>query len=232
PIPPTGPDPEKRRVWRRCAPVAATPAPFVARLIRATGYQVTLVGTSYPYRATKIDGYLRWSPAGRHELDLDELVALAVGAEPRATEELLERLRPMILRYCRARLGRVDGSFDRADDVAQEVCVAVLAALPRYRSAGKPFTAFVFGIAQRTVAAYRAPTSDRTDADRARVLLEQLPSGLCHLLVLRVAVGLSASETARAVGMSPEAVRVAQHRALDRFRALAAGGRHAVTMTP
>lgn len=200
---------------------------------RATGYQVTLVGTSYPYPPRKIDDYLRSPSAGRRdELDLDELVSLAVGAEPRATEELLERLRPMISRYCRARLGRVDGSFDCADDVAQEVCVAVLAALPRYRCAGKAFTAFVFGIAQRTVAAYHGPASDRTDADRARVLLEQLPNGLCHLLVLRVAVGLSASETARAVGMSPEAVRVAQHRALDRFRALAAGGHRPATMTP
>jgi RNA polymerase sigma-70 factor (ECF subfamily) len=45
---------------------------------------------------------------------------------------------------------------------------------------------------------------------------------LRELLVLRVAVGLSAEETGRAMGMSAGAVRVAQHRALARLRALAA----------
>jgi RNA polymerase sigma-70 factor, ECF subfamily len=38
-------------------------------------------------------------------------------------------------------------------------------------------------------------------------------------LILRVVVGLSAEETAEAVGSSPGAVRVAQHRALARLRA-------------
>ncbi|NEE31628.1 hypothetical protein G3M53_40070, partial [Streptomyces sp. SID7982] len=42
-----------------------------------------------------------------------------------------------------------------------------------------------------------------------------------ELLVLRVAVGLTAEETGRMLGMSPGAVRVAQHRALSRLRALA-----------
>jgi RNA polymerase sigma-70 factor, ECF subfamily len=37
-------------------------------------------------------------------------------------------------------------------------------------------------------------------------------------MVMRIAVGLSAEETGRALGMSPGAVRVAQHRALARLR--------------
>ncbi|HUW16406.1 MAG TPA: sigma factor-like helix-turn-helix DNA-binding protein, partial [Actinomycetes bacterium] len=41
---------------------------------------------------------------------------------------------------------------------------------------------------------------------------------LRELLLLRVAVGLSAEETGRALGMTPGAVRVAQHRALSRLR--------------
>jgi RNA polymerase sigma-70 factor (ECF subfamily) len=40
-------------------------------------------------------------------------------------------------------------------------------------------------------------------------------------MVLRVAVGLSAEETGRALGMSAGAVRVAQHRALQKLRAAA-----------
>jgi RNA polymerase sigma-70 factor (ECF subfamily) len=41
-------------------------------------------------------------------------------------------------------------------------------------------------------------------------------------MTLRVAVGLSAEETGRALNMTPGAVRVAQHRALNRLRSLAA----------
>ena len=178
------------------------------------------------------------------DLDLEDLVPLAVDGDPRATEELLGRLRPLVLRYCRARLGRVGGSFDQADDVAQEVCVAVLAALPRYRDEGKPFTALVFGIAARKVVDHHRvaartayPTEELperedgapgpeeltlrgADAQRARELLDQLPENLRHLLMLRVAAGLSAEETGQALEMSPGAVRVAQHRALARLRTL------------
>jgi len=58
----------------------------------------------------------------------------------------------MVVRYCRARLGRITGQYQVADDVAQEVCIAVLSALPRYRDMGRPFASFVFGIASHKVA--------------------------------------------------------------------------------
>ena len=58
----------------------------------------------------------------------------------------------MVVRYCRARLGRITGHYYVADDVAQEVCLAVLSALPRYRDMGRPFASFVFGIASHKVA--------------------------------------------------------------------------------
>lgn len=173
------------------------------------------------------------------------VVVRAVSGDLQATDELLAYVRPLVLRYCRARLGRVSGAEHAADDAAQEVCLAVLSALPRYRDEGRPFEAFVFGIAAHKVvdvqrAAVRAavPTCDlpeaidddpgpedqvvrRSDAAQARALLGRLPDNLRELLVLRVAVGLSAEETGRAMGMSPGAVRVAQHRALSRLRALA-----------
>ncbi|MGE3254605.1 sigma-70 family RNA polymerase sigma factor, partial [Pseudonocardia sp.] len=49
-------------------------------------------------------------------------------------------------------------------------------------------------------------------------LLDTLPEKQREILVLRVVVGLSAEETAEAVGSTPGAVRVAQHRALARLR--------------
>ncbi|BFO14609.1 hypothetical protein SHKM778_09970 [Streptomyces sp. KM77-8] len=38
------------------------------------------------------------------------------------------------------------------EDLAQEVCVAVLLALPRYKDTGRPFEAFIFAIASHKVA--------------------------------------------------------------------------------
>ena len=161
-------------------------------------------------------------------------------------ERLLARLRPSVVRYCRARLGREDGSYGSADDVAQEVCMAIVKALPRYVDTGTPFAAFVHGIAAHKVTdAQRAIYRDRSTAtermpDRAdpaagpeesllaeeraataRALLDRLPPAHRELLLLRVVNGLSAEETGAALGMSPGAVRVAQHRALARLRALA-----------
>lgn len=176
---------------------------------------------------------------------LRDLANLAISGQPDAIESLLGEVRPMVVRYCRARLGRIAGHYHVADDVAQEVCIAVLTALPRYRDMGRPFASFVFGIAAHKVAdAVRSatrsavPTEDLPDgpderpgpeemavagieAQRARDLLALLPGNLRELLVLRVVSGLTAEETGHVLGMSAGAVRVAQHRALARLRAIA-----------
>jgi RNA polymerase sigma-70 factor (ECF subfamily) len=174
---------------------------------------------------------------------LDEPVAAAVEGDPRAVERLLGSIRPLVVRYCRARVGRQERSFASADDVAQEVCLAVLTALPSYRDQGRPFLAFVYGIAQHKVAdAHRAAARNRAEPvaeipeeagvevgpearalqgelnERMSVLLRVLPDKQREIVVLRVVVGLSAEETAEAVGSTPGAVRVAQHRALARLR--------------
>ena len=176
---------------------------------------------------------------------LRDLTALAARGQPAAIEALLEQIRPMVVRYCRARLGQISGHYHIADDVAQEVCIAVVSALPRYRDIGRPFASFVFGIAShkvadamRNAARLAIPTEDLPDgpddhpgpeetvvayieAERARALLARLPEHQRELLVLRVLTGLSAEETGHALGMSPGAVRVAQHRALTRLREIA-----------
>ena len=59
------------------------------------------------------------------------------------------------------------------------------------------------------------------DAYRIRALLAKLPRRQRELLVLRMVSGLSAEETGAALGLSAGAVRVAQHRALGKLRALA-----------
>ena len=181
----------------------------------------------------------------KEQASLQELTMLAARGEPDAIEALLEQIRPMVVRYCRARLGQITGHYHIADDVAQEVLIAVLSALPRYRDMGRPFASFVFGIAShkvadamRNAARLAIPTEDLPDgpdhrpgpeetvvayieAERARALLARLPLHQRELLVLRVVTGMSAEETGHALGMSPGAVRVAQHRALARLRAIA-----------
>jgi RNA polymerase sigma-70 factor, ECF subfamily len=174
---------------------------------------------------------------------LDAVVADAVAGDRDALREVLEIIRPIVVRYCRARVGTAERSGLSADDVAQEVCLAAMMALPRYRDQGRPFLAFVYGIAAHKVAdAHRAAGRNRaeptevvperystaagpeqlamnTDAGaRMEALLKVLPEKQREILILRVVVGLSAEETADAVGSTPGAVRVAQHRALARLK--------------
>ena len=190
------------------------------------------------------------SPRSGDPGDIGTLVRRAVAGDTQATHDLLAHVHPLALRYCRTRLSRLPGDARHfVDDLAQEVCLAVLCALPRYRDTGRPFEAFVVAIAAHKVAdlqraAMRCPGSTAvpsdemperpddslgpeerallsSDAERAKKLLASLPEHQRELVLLRVAVGLTAEETGQMLGMSPGAVRVAQHRALSRLRELA-----------
>jgi len=213
------------------------------RLIRPVGGDGGPRGRALPRRRADAG---RPAAGGRADgAGLRDLTSRAALGQPAAIESLLARIRPMIVRYCRARLGRIAGHYHVADDVAQEVCIAVLSALPRYRDMGRPFASFVFGIAShkvadamRSAARLAVPTEILPDgpdeqpgpeetvvasleAERARALLARLPVHLRELVILRVVTGLSAEETGNVLGMTAGAVRVAQHRALARLRAFA-----------
>jgi RNA polymerase sigma-70 factor (ECF subfamily) len=171
------------------------------------------------------------------------LAAVAVRArtgERDAVEQLVAAMRPPVFRYVLSRL--LDSHA--ADDVTQEVMVTMVTALSRYVDQGRPFAAWVFGIAGNKVSEHRRSAVRRreavaadlpeTVADRALEpeaavvrleasaqvagLLETLPHQQAEILRLRVAAGLSAEETAAVLGMTPGAVRVAQHRALTKLR--------------
>ncbi len=126
--------------------------------------------------------------------------------------------------------------------------MALVTALPTYRRDGRPFLAFVYGIAahkvvdahrvgsrSRSVPVADVPEAVSTDAGPEQnavdgsvagtmaTLLATLPANQQEILRLRVAVGLSAEETAEALGMTAGAVRVAQHRALGKLRGLLEG---------
>ncbi|MEZ0492664.1 RNA polymerase sigma factor ShbA [Kineococcus sp. TBRC 1896] len=173
---------------------------------------------------------------------LQALAARALSGEQGAVADLLAAVRRLVHRYCRAKLGRLPGADHAAEDAAQEVCIAVLTALPRYKDTGRPFEAFVYRIAANKVAdaqraSYRAPVPtddvpdaataepgpeqlalDAFDAETVGRLLDTLPPKLREIITLRVGAGMSAEETGRALGMTAGAVRVAQHRAMQKLR--------------
>ncbi|MDO5031246.1 sigma-70 family RNA polymerase sigma factor [Corynebacterium sp.] len=172
---------------------------------------------------------------------LADLVPHAVDGSRRALQGIMRIIHPQVLRYCRARIG--GGRQPTAEDVAQEVCLAVATSIDSYEDKGRPFMAYVYGIAFNKVTdAHRAMGRDQSNptdevpenaeesatpeesalamdgSNRVRALLDTLSDKARNIIILRVFVGLSAEETAEIVDSTPGAVRVAQHRALAQLR--------------
>lgn len=175
------------------------------------------------------------------ESELAELVPSAVRGDRRALQRIIEIIHPQVLRYARARVN--GGRTPTPEDIAQEICLAVATSIGRYKDQGRPFMAFVYGIAFNKVAdAHRSMARDKTNptdevpesvndvdtpeeyalvadgSNRVQALLDSLSDKARDIVILRVFVGLSADETAAVVGSTPGAVRVAQHRALASLR--------------
>ncbi|WP_063713851.1 sigma factor-like helix-turn-helix DNA-binding protein [Amycolatopsis nigrescens] len=143
----------------------------------------------------------------------------AAAGDSRATHALLAVVRPIALRYCRARLG--DRGRLAPDELAAEVCVAVLAALPGHAERGGSVLSLVYAIVSRRVTEVLGRGSGwcAPAVGRLGPLLDRLPRLQQEIIILRVAVGLSAGATAEMLGLTLETVRLVQHRALDRMRA-------------
>lgn len=172
---------------------------------------------------------------------LEARVPLAVGGDLAALSDVIGLVRPKLKRYCAT---RVSNSEVVADDVVQDVCLALVSAIPKYRDVGKPFMAFVYGIAAHKIAdagrkaasrrAYslelvieepfteESPESHAVEGElrtHAQALMNTLPPRHRKIVLMRVIWGMTAPQTGRALGMSAGAVRVAQHRAMNQLRA-------------
>lgn len=183
-------------------------------------------------------------PVSEAERTLETWAPLAVAGDPDALAEVLRIVRPLIYRFCVARLGTDTDSHLSADDITQDVCLALTTAIPTYRSQGTPLLRFIIAITTHKIADARRCTArdmvslehDTTDIvcphdgpeERAmsnetrsdiRSLIDTLPSNQKLILVMRIVWGMSAGDTAEALGTTPGAVRIAQHRALKRLRA-------------
>lgn len=178
-----------------------------------------------------------------HGGELDRLVALARNDDDASRDQLLRIVRSGVLRYMLAR-GLPD---DDAQDLAQEICLGLLRALPGWQDLGRPVWAMVFAIARNKIADRARAHGMRKDismghdnyvadhvsdqrpgpaqlveddeaALRVQALLHTLPPTQRDVLLLRVIVGLSTAETAAALTLTVGSVRVLQHRAITALR--------------
>ncbi len=141
---------------------------------------------------------------------------------------------PPLLRYLWVAAG------DAAEDLASDVWLDVARRIPKFKGGEPEFRGWLFTLARRKVIDRHryvarhpeSPTGDVGPLERpasndtlaaaledisttaALTLIATLPRDQAEIIVLRVVVGLDATEVARIVGKSPGAVRVAAHRGL------------------
>jgi RNA polymerase sigma-70 factor (ECF subfamily) len=163
---------------------------------------------------------------------LPALIAEAADGDQRALRELAGIVVPFVNYYCRIHLG----TNQAAQQVAQGISRKILKTLPSYLRSRAPFWGYVYGVTARAVVDAQRYTSPEhsdpvrmfegpprqqlVDANCARLVaqLASLPSEQREVLVLRVPLRLTVEDTAKIVGTSPAAVRLIQHRALNRLR--------------
>ena len=171
------------------------------------------------------------------ESAVDDLVRAAAAGDEGAFKEIFHRYHPRVWRAAYLRLG----NRHDADDAASDTFVRLHRAIRRYsRRSDASFDAFVLRIAERAaIDVHRRRQRHRTEPLETEPVAEEptagadpalhaafarLPAADRELLVLRVVEGRSSEEVARLTGRSPGAIRVAQHRALGRLRAVLEGG--------
>lgn len=176
----------------------------------------------------------------------DAVLAAAAAGDGPAITTLYRDVQPRLLRYLRAR------APDVCEDLAADVWVALAPQLGRFEGGETEFSGWVFSIARNKLTdhwrkAKRRQTSPHADPPETAgpgdgpeetvvgqltvdaavdLLARRLTPEQAEVILLRVLGGLGAKEVGDLLGMTAGAVRVAQHRALQR---LAGISREAVT---
>lgn len=169
-----------------------------------------------------------------------DLIARAQQGNRAAFGSLYERYMGQIYRYVYYRVS----DRDEAEDLTETVFIKAWEALPRYRSRGATFRAWLYRIARNAVIDRHrtrkvvVPLEDAQDwldvessspevaveqaeeSARLGVALSRLPTRLREVILHRFVNGLSHAETAQVMGLRRGHVRVLQHRALNQMRDL------------
>lgn len=176
--------------------------------------------------------------AGHSEPTDYELLRRAAEGERQAFELVYHRYHQVVYRFARAMTGRPDA----AEDVTQEVFMALIKELPRYDPARAAFTTYLYGIArnlsrdrwrrtQRRLVLeaigleQRSTTDDPFDlieraqaATQVHRALRGLPLRYREVIILCDLHGLAYAEAALVVRSSVGSVRARLHRARQLLR--------------
>lgn len=157
-----------------------------------------------------------------------DVAAAAQRGDEDAWGILFDQHYPRLYRFFYARLP----SPQQAEDLAAEVFLEAFRSSDKFEWRGKPFEAWLFGIAKHVLASfYRSrrvedelhaenepAVRDEYIAVEIRSILEQLPIEYRTALELRFMVGLSGAEAAEVMGRSHGAFRSLLFRAVRAFR--------------
>jgi RNA polymerase sigma-70 factor (ECF subfamily) len=167
---------------------------------------------------------------------LDELARAASAGDVEAVGHLYDQLVGPIYRYIAVRVRRRED----AEDLTHLVFERIVAALPRYRHDGKPFSAWAFRIARNAVIDHLRRTRrtepldvmpERDDSGGPDTItlheeeIRELRAAILRLtpdqreaLILRYASGLSADEAAQVMGRRAGTIRGLTFRAIEALR--------------
>ena len=160
-----------------------------------------------------------------------------------ALADLYDWYMARIFRYAKARLGNTA----EAEDLTEEVFLKMLSAISDFHWKDVPFSSWIFRIAHNQVASHfrktaqrGGPSSDLSEdmvdwRDGPAAAVEQsitieevrratgtLPEAQRDVIVLRFAVGLSITETAKALGKREGNVKALQHKAVAKLQKMLA----------
>jgi RNA polymerase sigma-70 factor (ECF subfamily) len=174
---------------------------------------------------------------------LDELARAASAGDVEAVGRLYDQLVGPIFRYIAVRVR----SREDAEDLTHLVFERIVAALPRYRHDGKPFSAWAFRIARNAVIDHQRrnrrtepldlmPERDDTggpdvislheeEIRELRAAILRLTPDQREALILRYASGLSADEAAQVMGRRAGTIRGLTFRAIEALRRQLGGER-------
>jgi RNA polymerase sigma-70 factor (ECF subfamily) len=166
------------------------------------------------------------------------VLALAQKGDPDAMERVLERLAPTLQRFAR----RLCGDSPDVDDTVQDALLQIARKLSEFEGRSS-LTSWSYAVArsacshrrrglknrppvaddaaEQRVADEPSPEAVATEAELSKVLrevLDGLPEDYREVLVLRDVEGLTAPETADAIGLSVDAVKSRLHRARGALR--------------
>jgi RNA polymerase sigma-70 factor (ECF subfamily) len=160
--------------------------------------------------------------------------------DAQALSQLYDSYFPRVYRYIHARTG----DAAEAEDITEETFLRMLSGIGQFEWRRAPFAAWIFRIARNQVVSYARKNGARRNESplpesmvdtapdpltqvESRLSFEEvleaakgLPSAQREVVWMRFAVGLSVSDTARALGKREGNVKVLQHKAIGKLQKL------------